>query len=90
MSAPPPPRIIYALPDDPGDVRAWARAIVAPMLARVWVEQGQLVAITPTAAFRPLFVALWNAYEVTMGCPTGFEPPLLTPLWDDARTRLAA
>lgn len=70
--------------------REEARAIVAPMLARVWVEQGQLVAITPTAAFRPLFVALWNAYEVTMGCPTGFEPPLLTPLWDDARTRLAA
>lgn len=46
MSAPPPPpRIIYALPDDPGDVRAWARALVA-VARRVAQAQATMVQST--------------------------------------------
>lgn len=71
-------KVLALLQDVPALIRAAtreeARAIVAPMLSRVWVEEGKLVAVTPTAAFQPLFVALWRECEVIMGCPTGFEP----------------
>jgi len=52
---------------------AEARAVLAPALSHVWVEDKNIRAITPTLAFRPLFCALWRC-EVEMGCLTGFEP----------------
>jgi site-specific DNA recombinase len=61
------PRLLRAATKDE------ARAIIAPVLSHVWVQNRAVAAITPTAAFEPLLVGVWRS-EVVMGCPTGFEP----------------
>ena len=66
------------------------RALIAPVIERVWVTPHQVQGLTPTPAFQNVLSVIWreNAWpqmqaalnthhprtEVERGCPTGFEP----------------
>ena len=71
--------VLAVLADLPAVVRtatpAELRAIVAPMLSHIWVQNQKTVAITPTAKFEAVFRGIWRASsDAEKRCPTGFEP----------------
>lgn len=96
VAAPPVPRATFdsaaalAALDDMRSIIAAAteaelRGLLHAVFARLWVQQHQIVAITPTEPFATLFGVIERLRIGGKGCPTGVQPPLpplaLRPYW---------
>src|SRR4051794_3174739 len=49
------------------------RSVLLTVFSAIWVEPGNIKAITPTGRFR-LLVEAMASVDMCGGCPTGFEP----------------